>query len=141
MEIYLIVILIFHRHFVYVCKDITKGWTHKRRCQRFVVHLVYAYYSNYSYDTKVHLVGRCQFWGGWYTPLLPLHPDPLQHRVVVPIRFPSMGQIDLGGSLLGIVANVLDCNFRVSEFKLTFTFLLIPLWKVWTPLSPQLWVE
>ena len=45
--------------------------------------------------------------------------------------------IDQKRSLHGAVANLLDCNIAVSEFELQscdYTFVQIPLGKVWTPL-------
>ena len=49
------------------------------------------------YDTKLHLVVRLQFWRSreGSTPSLPLFQGPFWPRVVVPIRVPSMSEIDL----------------------------------------------
>ena len=36
-----------------------------------------------------------EFWGMWSSPSLPFLPDPLWPRVVVPVRVPSISQIEL----------------------------------------------
>ena len=51
-----------------------------------------------EYDTKLHLMVRPQFWRSgemWRTPSLSLLPGPFLSRVVVPVRVPYMGQIDV----------------------------------------------
>ena len=47
----------------------------------------------FGYDTKLHL--RLWFWRPASTPSLPLLPDPLWSGVLVPVRVPSMSQIDI----------------------------------------------
>ena len=45
----------------------------------------------------------------------------------------------------GIMANMMNCNMVVNKLKchlcFMFTFWLIPLGNIWTPLFPQLWVK
>ena len=47
------------------------------------------------YDTKLHLVVRLQFWAVWSTSSLLLLSGPLWLGVIIPVRIPSMGQIEL----------------------------------------------
>ena len=42
---------------------------------------------------------------------------------------------------ISVALNVLDCDIEVSEFKLQFSFEIIPLSEVWTLLPPQLWIK
>ena len=44
-----------------------------------------------------------KLWGMWSTPSLLLLPGPLRFRVVVPVRVPSMDQIELFNHLLRII--------------------------------------
>ena len=71
----------------------------KRRCPR--------------YDTKLHLMMRPQVWttGECGAPfLLPLLPGPLWPTMLVSVRVPSMGQIDLFKKLI-----VLKKIFKIYE--------------------------
>ena len=55
------------------------------------------------YDIKLHLIVRVQFWrssGVWSTYSLPLRPGPLRPKLVVPVRVPFMGQIDVSKLLV-----------------------------------------
>ena len=51
-----------------------------------------------AYNTKLQPV--LMLWGMWSAFSLPLLPDPLWFKVVVPVRVPSMGQLELFHHLL-----------------------------------------
>ena len=81
-----------------------------------------------------------------------LLPDPLWLRVVVFVRVPSMGEIELGDPLLylrgcrgGVMVKRMDCGIVVSEFKLQSRYYVHfysnTLGKSMNPLSYQLWVK
>ena len=61
-----------------------------------------------GYDTKTSdgEAPVLELWEMWSTSLLPLLPGLLRPRVVVPLRVPSMVQIELFNLLLGIVINI-----------------------------------
>ena len=66
--------------------------------------------------SAMHVLGMTHFWIGWWSPiariwamwstaLQPLLPGPLWPGLVVPIRFPSKGQIEVLNDLLRIIWN------------------------------------
>ena len=48
-----------------------------------------------GYNTKLHLMVRFQVWGVWSHTFIAIIPSPTLTRVVIPVRVPSMGEIDL----------------------------------------------
>ena len=66
-----------------------------------------------GYNTKLHVIGRLQFWECGVTPSLLLHSGPLWPVVVVPIRVPSMGQIDVCKLFVLRLLDIIFRNFTV----------------------------
>ena len=52
------------------------------------------------------------------TSLMPLLPGPLRLKVVLAVRVPSMGQIELWGCPRGVMVKAMDCGIVVREFVL-----------------------
>ena len=57
-----------------------------------------------GYDTKLSdgEVPVLKFWGMWNIPLLPLFPGSLWHGMIIPVRVPSMGQIEIFDHFLNL---------------------------------------
>ena len=91
-----------------------------------------------------------QSWKCWRI-LLSLHPQItiLSVELIICWLYPLQRnktplQSGIEGIPFGIVANLLDCHIAVStdsSHAIAFTFRLMPLGKVLTPLYPQLWVK
>ena len=56
--------------------------------------------SKYDTEPSDGEVPVLELWGMWSTPSLSLFPGPLRTRVVVPIRVPSVGHIELLNNFL-----------------------------------------
>ena len=75
----------------------------KRSSQREGNIFWYSFYWYPGYDIKLHLMVRLQSWSLRHTHLLPLLSGLCRPSIVVPVRVPSMGQIEVFNLFLGII--------------------------------------
>ena len=75
------------------------------------VYRIFDYISGYDIKPGDGVAPVLELWGMWSTPSLQLLPVPPWPIMVVPVRFPSIGQIELGKYLLFMKAfNWLETN-------------------------------